>query len=99
MFNYFRKRKVEKVFNELLRILQLPYDEFNLRIPLSQAQYEAIIRNDFLDKHLLYKKEGSDYFITSLGLLTTVCKLLIDKNMYFTLDEATNKVIGLDIKK
>jgi hypothetical protein len=50
MFVFFKKRKVEKVFNKLCAITQMNYGEFNHKIELSREQIDKI-NNDDLNKN------------------------------------------------
>lgn len=82
-----KKQKVEKVFNELFKILNIDYDDFNKKLPLTREQADLIYQHHFLDKHLLLKCEEGKYYITTFSLLNTVSKILLNQNMYFFISE------------
>ena len=99
MLNYFKKRKAEKVLNEVFKLLSMTYSDVNHQIMLTEAQKEMFLRTDILEKHVRIKKgESNEYYITTLGLLQTLCNILINKDIYFLISD-NDKLLSVEIKK
>lgn len=85
-----KQESVEQLFSDLFSILNIGYEDLNKKIYFDRETALKISKR--VPKLIIGGNEGI-YFISSYTLISTITKLLMNKQLTFTIDEK-RKLIG-----